>query len=93
MDEYEIWKKNVILKLHKSFSAMLCNLDYNICYIKNVIFLKYPIIPTGGLGNEILNEYTFTQFQNSKKHDKEAIEKYIGDVILASCKCKGNVRG
>ena len=31
-------KKNVILKLHKSFSAMLCNLDYNICYIKNVIF-------------------------------------------------------
>ena len=54
---------------------MLCNLDYNRCCIKKCYFLKYPIIPTGGLGSEILNEYTFTRFQNSKKHDKEAIEK------------------
>ena len=71
---------------------MLCNLDYNICYIKKCyFFFKYPIIPIGGLGSEILNEYTSTQFQNCKKHDKEAIEKYIGHAILASCKCKGNV--
>ena len=37
-------KKNVILKLHKSFSDMLCNLDYNICYIKKYYyFLNIPL--------------------------------------------------
>ena len=96
MEEYEIWKNKikVILKLYKSFSAMLCNLDIYIYYIKKFIYLffKYPIIPIGGLGSEILNEYTFTQFQNCKKHEKEFIEKQIGHVILASCKCKTNVR-
>ena len=56
-----------------------------IYYIK-IFNFKYPIIPTGGLGSEILNEYTFTQFQNCKKYDKEAIENYIGHVILASGK-------
>ena len=83
MEEYEIWKNKikVILKLYKSFSAMLCNLDLYIYiyiyYIKKFIYLffKYPIIPIGGLGSEILNEYTFTHFQNCKKHDKEFTEK------------------
>ena len=60
---------------------MLCNLDlcvYIYIYIlKFLIFFKYPIIPIGGLGSEILNKYTFTQFQNCKKHDKEFIKNKL----------------
>ena len=42
-----------------SFSAMLCNIDL---YIFNInFFKKYPIIPTGGLGSEILNDKEFIE--------------------------------
>ena len=62
---------------------MLCNLDLYIYiyiyYIKKFIYLffKYPIIPIGGLGSEILNEYTFTQFQNCKKHEKSSLKNKL----------------